>query len=270
MQGRVFNAHYLTWFDMAHTEMLAEALGRPYQELVASGVDFVVAESGVQYVSPAHFDDELRIEVALEPPTTSSLTSRFTVRRSGDELARGFVRHVCVDAERDEKRLWPDDVREAFSRSATARIHDRLRKAGTRDMTDEVIRGAVPEIPPGVRDAGATDGDASKPRTVLWSEHESTEVRPGIFGSTVHTPQLTATLYRYAAGSTWEEHAHRQDQITTVIEGSIDFIVAGERVTLRAGETALLPGGVRHAAEVPDGAVTLNVLTRRDQPPARV
>jgi quercetin dioxygenase-like cupin family protein len=111
----------------------------------------------------------------------------------------------------------------------------------------------------------------SEPRTIDWSEREFSEVRPGIFGSTVHTPQLTATLYRYAAGSTWEEHEHPQDQITTVIEGSIEFVVAGRPVTLQVGQTALLPGGVRHAAEVPvGGALTLNVLTRRDEPPARV
>lgn len=111
----------------------------------------------------------------------------------------------------------------------------------------------------------------SDPRTIDWTEREFSEVRPGILGSTVHTPQLTATLYRYAAGTSWEEHEHPQDQITTVIEGSIEFVVAGQRVRLRVGQTALLPGGVRHAAEVPaTGAVTLNVLTRRDQPPARV
>lgn len=109
------------------------------------------------------------------------------------------------------------------------------------------------------------------PRTIDWSRREFSEVRPGILGSTVHTPQLTATLYRYAAGSSWEEHEHPQDQITTVIEGSIDFFVAGQFVRLHIGQTALLPGGVRHAAEVREsGAVTLNILTRRDQPPARV
>ena len=57
------------------------------------------------------------------------------------------------------------------------------------------------------------------PQTIDWDEQEFTEVRPGIFGATVHTPQLTATLYRYGAGSSWEEHQHPQDQITTVLEG---------------------------------------------------
>jgi acyl-CoA thioester hydrolase len=114
MQGHVFNGHYLTWFDMAHTELLRAAVG-PYQDMVASGIDVVVAESGVRYLAAAHFDDELEIAVELEPPTTSSLTSRFTIRRDGEVITTGFLRHVCVDARTYAKTAWPDDVRAAFA-----------------------------------------------------------------------------------------------------------------------------------------------------------
>jgi quercetin dioxygenase-like cupin family protein len=108
------------------------------------------------------------------------------------------------------------------------------------------------------------------PQKIDWSEQEFAEVRPGIFGATVHTPQLTATLYRYGAGSSWEEHQHPQDQITTVLEGEIDFVVAGEPVHLETGQLATLPGNTPHAATVPDngsGAVTLNVFTHRERTP---
>ncbi len=109
-----------------------------------------------------------------------------------------------------------------------------------------------------------------EPQKIDWSQREFTEARPGIFGATVHTPQLTATLYRYAPGSSWEEHQHPQDQITQVLEGEIDFVVAGQPVHLVAGELATLPGGTLHSATVPDGgpgAVTLNVLTYRERTP---
>lgn len=105
------------------------------------------------------------------------------------------------------------------------------------------------------------------PQTIDWSTQEFAEARPGIFGATVHTPQLTAILYRYEPGSSWEEHQHPQDQITTVLEGAIDFIVDGQPVHLTAGQTATLPGGTPHAAAVEVAAVTLNILTRRDAPP---
>jgi acyl-CoA thioester hydrolase len=115
MQGHVFNGHYLTWFDMAHTALLTEALGRPYTELVASGTDVVVAESGVRYLAPARFDQELEIGVELEPPTNSSLTSRFTIQHDGSMVAQGFLRHVCVDARTFKKKPWPEDIRVAFA-----------------------------------------------------------------------------------------------------------------------------------------------------------
>ncbi len=102
-----------------------------------------------------------------------------------------------------------------------------------------------------------------------WSEQDFTEVRPGIVGATVHTPQLTATLYRYGAGSSWEEHQHPQDQITTVLEGAIDFMVDGQPVHLEAGQLATLPGGTPHSATTPEpGAVTLNVFTHREATPS--
>ena len=111
---------------------------------------------------------------------------------------------------------------------------------------------------------------SSDPFTVDWSQLEFTEVRPDIWGATVHTPQLTVTYYRYGAGSSWEEHAHPQDQVTSVIEGEIDFVVAGEPVHLVAGQLAALPGGVPHSAAVGDREVrTLNVYTyRAATPPA--
>ncbi len=106
------------------------------------------------------------------------------------------------------------------------------------------------------------------PQTIDWNTQEFTEVRPGIFGATVHTPQLTATLYRYGPDTSWEEHQHPQDQVTSVIEGVIDFVVAGQPVRLSAGQLATLPGGTPHSATVPaPGAVSLNVFTHRDAPP---
>jgi acyl-CoA thioester hydrolase len=116
MQGHVFNGNYLTWFDMAHTELLRAAVGG-YREMVErDGIDFVVAETGIKYLAPAYFDDELTIDVALDQPTTSSLTSRFTVRRDGEAITEGFLRHVCVDAKAYKKTAWPEHVRAGLAR----------------------------------------------------------------------------------------------------------------------------------------------------------
>jgi acyl-CoA thioester hydrolase len=115
MQGHVFNGNYLTWFDTAHTELLREAFG-PYQRVVETGVEFVVAEANVRYLLPARFDDELDVHVRLEQPGNSSLISRFEVRRNDELLTVGTLRHVCVDAQTFAKAPWPAELRAAFAR----------------------------------------------------------------------------------------------------------------------------------------------------------
>jgi acyl-CoA thioester hydrolase len=115
MQGHVFSAHYLTWFDMAHTELLARVAGRPYVELVAGGVDVVVAEAGVRYLAPAHYDDALYVAAVPEALGNTSVSTRFTVVRDGETIATGFMRHVCVDAATLSKRPWPEELRAGFA-----------------------------------------------------------------------------------------------------------------------------------------------------------
>lgn len=117
MQGHVFNGHYLTWFDMAHTALLAEALGRSWsQTLDEASFDVVVIESGVRYRAPAHFEDALTIEVTLDPLTNSSMTSRYTVSRQSTLIAEGFLRHVCVAHGTTEKLPWAEDAPRALDR----------------------------------------------------------------------------------------------------------------------------------------------------------
>lgn len=98
-------------------------------------------------------------------------------------------------------------------------------------------------------------------------EGDFSEVRPGIFGATIDTEQLTVTVYRYEPGCAWEEHAHPEDQVTFVAEGgTVDFVVDGRPSPLGPGEFAVIPGGVPHSASVAaDGAtvVTLNVWRLR-------
>ena len=114
MQGHVFNGHYLTWFDMAHTEALRATVG-DYADVVARGIELVVAEATVRYRAPARFDDVLTVAVAFEPLGTTSLTSEFTVTRGEDLVAEGRMRHVCVDATTFSKVPWPAWWKQALS-----------------------------------------------------------------------------------------------------------------------------------------------------------
>jgi quercetin dioxygenase-like cupin family protein len=105
--------------------------------------------------------------------------------------------------------------------------------------------------------------------TLRWDDQEFTEVRPGIFGATVDSEQLTVTVYRYEPGCAWETHEHPEDQVTFIAEGgTVDFVVHGRPTPLGPGQLAVIPGGVPHSATVArDSArvVSINVWRLRDR-----
>jgi unsaturated pyranuronate lyase len=105
------------------------------------------------------------------------------------------------------------------------------------------------------------------PLVIDWEGREFAELRPGIRGSTIVTADLTVTLYRYAPGSSWEEHRHPEDQLTVVLAGEIAFTSGGEELRLGPGGQVLIPGGVPHSAVAGAAeAVTLNVWPPREPP----
>ena len=116
-QGVVFNANYLAYFDIGITELFRAAFGS-YQAVVDRGVDFMVAEAGLRYRRPAHFDDELTLETAITRLGTTSLTTSYRVLRDGELLVEGTLRHVLmrlVEREPATKTTIPDWMRERLA-----------------------------------------------------------------------------------------------------------------------------------------------------------
>jgi len=81
----------------------------------------VVAEAGLRYHRPAHFDDELTLETAITRLGTTSLTTSYRILRDGELLVEGTLRHVLVELERLVKRevnaktTIPDWMRERLA-----------------------------------------------------------------------------------------------------------------------------------------------------------
>jgi acyl-CoA thioester hydrolase len=115
-QGRVFNANYFVYFDIALTELWREALGS-YEALTADGLDLVVAETGALFRAPARFDDELEITLEVERLGNTSMVSAIGIARDGDTLAKGRIVHIFVRADRlGEKAPIPEHVRRILQR----------------------------------------------------------------------------------------------------------------------------------------------------------
>lgn len=106
MQGIVFNAHYLMYFDVAIAEYW-RATGIRYPEGVVQrfGVDFFVVRSTLDYHASARYDEELKVAVRCHALGRSSMRFFLEVRRGAECLVSGEVVYVCADA--DERRSVP-------------------------------------------------------------------------------------------------------------------------------------------------------------------
>ena len=112
-QNVVFNAHYVAWFDILMTELWREVPGG-YAGMRGAGTDMVVAEVGVRYRGPAHFDDELDLSASVSRLGNTGMTTHIEVVRGSEVLAEGELRHVFVDLATKHKQRIPDDVRRSL------------------------------------------------------------------------------------------------------------------------------------------------------------
>jgi acyl-CoA thioester hydrolase len=114
MQGVVFNAHYLSYFDANITELWRVAFGG-YQAMLDRGVDIVVAEAQLRFRAPARFDQELTMAIAVSRLGNTSIVTDHRIERDGSTLVEGTLRHVLVERETLAKTPIPEWVREALA-----------------------------------------------------------------------------------------------------------------------------------------------------------
>lgn len=93
--GMLHAARYYEYFEEAFLRWL-DAVGLPYAELRALGVDLVIVESGCIHRRPARLDDHLELSVWPEVASDKALRVTFDVRRDDAVLAQGQCTYVAV------------------------------------------------------------------------------------------------------------------------------------------------------------------------------
>ncbi|HZO96665.1 MAG TPA: cupin domain-containing protein [Gaiellaceae bacterium] len=84
----------------------------------------------------------------------------------------------------------------------------------------------------------------------------------GIVGRSVHGERVTLSLLELDAGAVVPEHAHENEQVGILLEGSVTFTIGGEERELRPGGTWRILGNVPHSVVVgPEGAVIVEVFS---------
>jgi acyl-CoA thioester hydrolase len=112
-QGVVFNAWYLTDFDICQTELWRQVGG--YEAMIADGTDMVVAEASLRYRAPLRFDDQFDVAITVSRLGETSMTTQLALEREGEVVTEGELRHVFVTAGEGEKVPIPDAVRDGLA-----------------------------------------------------------------------------------------------------------------------------------------------------------
>jgi acyl-CoA thioester hydrolase len=109
-QGIVYNAHYLTYFDVTITEYL-RALAYDYDGMVvATGLDFHLVKATVEYRQPIVKDAEIEVGIACSRIGTTSVTWTLAIFPKGgdDVFATGEIVWVCSRVGAHKSHPLPD------------------------------------------------------------------------------------------------------------------------------------------------------------------
>lgn len=112
--GVVYYANYLIWCEVGRVELL-RALGRSYAALEAEGIGLAVSEATVRYLSPARFDDRVRVETTLTGVRSRAVTFDYLIANAETGARLATARTALVSIDRDGRlAAIPQDFRVAL------------------------------------------------------------------------------------------------------------------------------------------------------------
>lgn len=100
----VHHSNYLAYFEETRVAFLA-AIGHPFTEWRADGLESPVLESFVQYRQPCRFDEVLTVHIALAAATRATFQMSYLVMVEGQARTTGVTVHGCTTLEGRPTRL---------------------------------------------------------------------------------------------------------------------------------------------------------------------
>jgi acyl-CoA thioester hydrolase len=114
LQGVVFNAHYLTYFDIAIAEYW-RAIGQGRErELREIYMRLYAVKATIEYHGSAHYDEEVDTCARVTRLGRSSIIFAFGIWRGGEHLVSGEIVYVHADPETKKSAELPDLLKDAI------------------------------------------------------------------------------------------------------------------------------------------------------------
>lgn len=103
-------------------------------------------------------------------------------------------------------------------------------------------------------------GDLERPLYVRWKDIEVEPLSSMIGRQFVVGTNVMVARVLLKKGANVPLHHHHNEQITYILEGALEFLIAGERIVVRAGEVLCIPPNVPHEANALEDTVDLDIF----------
>ena len=94
-----------------------------------------------------------------------------------------------------------------------------------------------------------------------WNAIPEETLNPLFTRRMIHTKHLTIARLRLKAGCVVPEHAHHNEQVSTMEQGRLRFVIDGVEQIVGPGQSIVIPPHVRHSAEALDDCVAVDVFS---------
>ncbi len=104
--GVAYYANYLVWFEVGRSEF-CRSRGFRYADLEAMGYRLVVTDVHCRYRSAARYDEVVIVRTCLKKMNRRMIAFGYHILRqgSGEVIAEGETRHLCLDSKNRPKTL---------------------------------------------------------------------------------------------------------------------------------------------------------------------
>ena len=93
-----------------------------------------------------------------------------------------------------------------------------------------------------------------------WNQVPEEQLTPQATRQMIHGSTMTVARLRLRKGFVVPTHSHVNEQITTIEQGAVVFITPSERITVRAGESLVVPPGVPHSVECLEDCLAVDIF----------
>jgi quercetin dioxygenase-like cupin family protein len=98
-------------------------------------------------------------------------------------------------------------------------------------------------------------------QTYNWDTVKKEQMNPLLVRQAIHSEKMTIARLEMSKGCLVPEHSHHNEQISTVQQGRIKFVLGGTETILGPGQVLRIPPHVLHSAEALDDAIGVDLFS---------